>query len=1181
MGKISRIKMRDFKSFKSAIIPFVDGYTTVVGPNGSGKSNLLDAICFVMGTSSMKSLRAGRLTDLVHHDSRSGTAEVTIELKDSQKNKHVVSRSIDKNGDSVYRLNDKRTTKTVIQDLLSTLNIPPEGHNLIMQGDIVNFIKMSPRQRREIIDDISGIAEYNLKKEKALKELETVNEKIKEATIVLSERTGYLREIRKERDEALRYRKLQGRRESLRVSIVHRELGEVQKKYDDLEGQIKKEKTNFEKVFQKNAEISASMKNWENRLDGLNKEIIEKGEKDRLGIHKKIEQIKGELALTKDRIENTTGYMQRTETRVEGLKGEKEELEREHGNKLRALERLADEEKEFEVKVQKKQKELEDFMSDLKEKNLLLGDITRSLEEANGRLEEKRESFYKIKGELDRIRESISLKKLSMASDSGERAQRDKELRKLEQHFDGLKKKLSASKRELLKKAELVNGLAETEREIANEIEATERELRKSGEKFQSLSTKIKTIKSVAGDTVAQRLVRERSLKGIVGILGELCEYEGAYATAIETAAGSRLKFVVTQTADDATNAIRWLKKNGIGRATFIPLDCIKPPAVSEEAKKALKDKKVVDLVINLVEFKDKKLKPAFLYALGDTVVVEDIDTAHRIGFGTARMVTLDGDLAEPSGTITGGFRHHDRITVQDLKDVKSLEKEIAGMEKSIGKLKSRLEETRDDMNIAKGKRAELELKVREEEVTINEVGRRLKEMKDTSEEYESKGSSVSQEIEALKVQLVEKDKELKEIQAEINVMEQDKRNLKEKMDSPEAQEVSQEIDKKQKQLQTLKDQRAEVHIQRRAVDAEVEKVIGKKTEDIGEDIKNAKKDIEENENKLGELHARERELEKTLDDMLDEEKKVSSAMGGLLEKRESLEEELRKLAESRGEIQRQLEVAKELVNAKEIEKARLETRLGDLKREVEEVTPENIIKDLPVGDMRKEIEETTRKMASLEPINLKAIDLYDKYQEDVKEIKEKSDRLVKEREAVLAMMGEIEKRRVEVFMEAYNVIKENFMKTFKEFYPESEEAYADLKLEKEENPFEGGLVLEAKPSGKPLKHIDAMSGGEKALTAIAFLFAIQGFSPSPFYILDEADAALDLNNSNRVVDMIKERGKSSQFIVITHNKALLHKSDQIVGVAMDKEKKSSVVQVDLKRYESNTAVAAEKSTTA
>ena len=219
MGKIEKIKMTDFKSFKKTSIPFVEGFTTIVGPNGSGKSNFLDALIFVLGTASMKTLRAGRLTDLVHHSTKAGTAEVEIELRDGNE-KQVIARSINNKGQSTFRLNGKKTTRAEVVELLGTKNVPPEGHNFTMQGDIVAIINMTPKQRREVIDDISGIAEYNQKKEKALKELERVEAKLNEANIILFERKGYLGELKKERDEALRYRRFSDRKELLKKSIL-------------------------------------------------------------------------------------------------------------------------------------------------------------------------------------------------------------------------------------------------------------------------------------------------------------------------------------------------------------------------------------------------------------------------------------------------------------------------------------------------------------------------------------------------------------------------------------------------------------------------------------------------------------------------------------------------------------------------------------------------------------------------------------------------------------------------------------------------------------------------------------------------------------------------------------------------------------------------------------------------
>ncbi len=1162
MGKIEKIKMRDFKSFRNAIIPFVEGFTSVVGPNGSGKSNLTDAIVFVLGGGSMKMLRAGRLNDLVHHSSNTGEAEVTVELRDHDK-KYAITRTIDKKGSSVYRLGGKRTTRTQIVELLASLQIPPEFHNIIMQGDVMSIINMTPKQRREVIDDISGISEYNIKKDKALHELEKVDAKIKESDIILYERGGYLKEIKKERDEALRYKRFERTKKELKHAIISIELKEVEEKYNKSSKEVNALEGELSELKHTTAKISAQIANWESQLGQLQKEIMAKGEKEQIGVSKEVEQLKSRLSLVQERIRSRKADIQSAKEEIAKLQALIRESREKAVEKRKALEKLKQEDASYAEKIREKDDALRRYMDELREKNLLVGDITQKLELMNSEIAKKRELFYSLKGRIDQLREKISIKKLSISDKSVEKEEGGKRLSDLRDAFNTANRQFAEHKRTLRGFEQEIERLYSKEKELNEALSGTESELDSAREKYHALQSKVSTIRHMTGNLASDAIMKAKGeLPGVIGRVEDLCEFDVEYASAIGTAAGARMHFIVTKDSAAATNAIKWLKQKKLGRTTFIPLDRIKPTEISQEAQDAMRNPKAIDFAIKLVRFK-KEHYNVFSYVFGDTVIVEDIDAAKEIGFGSCRMATLDGDLAEASGAVTGGFKQGS-LTLQEIRRVDELKEKSEKLQKKKEKLMRSLEELREEISYQREQKAEAELKIKELEVRVSDLQQRIAEYVEMTKKYSLSEDGIKKEIESLKAELAEGEEKLKELQASIHEAEEKKRMAKEKIDSPEAKVVTQRISEMQKRLQALRDQRAEIIIQINSISAELDKFITEREKAYGERVRESEEAIRKWLEEAASLEKEDSELQEKLKEKLSAEKEISSSLHGLIEKRDSLEAEVRKLAEQRGQLQRQAETKQSQFNEENFKKAKLETRYADLKSEFNAEEPVKDFK-MSIAEMKDEMEKLAGKMARLEPINLAAIEKYDKYVSELDTMKEKASKLREEKQAVLSMMEQIEVRRKEVFMKTFSEIRKHFGTIYRQFYPNTD-AYADIKLQNEAEPFEGGLLIEARPAGKPLKVIDAMSGGEKTLTALAFLFAVQAYKPSPFYVLDEADAALDKMNSERMAQMIKERSVESQFIVITHNNSMIHESDQIVGISMDKKRGSSIVEVDLKR---------------
>lgn len=811
MVRIDKIEMQGFKSFaKKTLMTFPSNFSTICGPNGSGKSNTADAVCFVLGRSSAKGLRADKMLEVIFNGGKGKQpaefAKVAIFFDNSDKRfpledaQIAVSRKINRKGVSIYKLNGHTVTREKILEVLHAANIQPDGHNIILQGNVTEIIEMSPLGRREIIDEISGIAEFDDKRTKAQRELLTVENRLKESSIVLTERSAQIAKLEQESKAAEEYQKLSKHLDVFRASVAHKKLSEVESAMNLLDGKIK----------EKEASSAELDKEFQGEEDGLSKKEKELGE-----LEKKLFNRSKDISIIK---------------------------------------------------------------------------------------------------EVEKLRSEILLKK--------------------------------------------------------NKIESNKIEI----ERINSIIEKLNMLQQRSMEQSASRPVQEimkLNRTGVYGTIASLSKVSCEHQTAIEVAAGAHLHDIVVADSTIAVECIKFLKQNKIGRATFLPLDKIKP-----RFGELPKGNGVIDLAINLVDF-DQKYSNAFSFIFGDTVIVDRIETAKQLGFGK-RYVTLDGDLVEKSGAMIGGFYHKERKSLFEAGEIK----------------------------------------------------------------------------------------------------------------------------KYQTQKEQLEDGAAKID----------EELIG---------------------------------LEKHLRSLQSEEEKGSTELTDTEKHREQISKEMQSTKEKRKHVYEKRLIIQSDINRLKIQKARLEAELDNLKLEFSNYKKETLLEE-KIEDLERKLRETFAAIQKLGPINMKAVEEFAQQNTVYNELKERVDKLSSERDKILYIMIDIESRRKETFSKTLSAVSEQFKTVFHDLTG----GEADLHLE--EDSLDSGLVIEASPAGKRLLNIDSMSGGEKTLVALAFLFAIQRFRPAPFYILDEVDAALDKPNSRKIVDLVKKYAEGAQFIIISHNDTTIQQADCVYGVSME-----------------------------
>ncbi|NJE02626.1 chromosome segregation protein SMC [Thermococcus sp. MV11] len=1149
MPYIEKIEMKGFKSYgnRKVVVPLSKGFTAIVGANGSGKSNIGDAVLFVLGGLSAKAMRATRISDLIFAGTKTEPpakyAEVAMYFNNEDRgfpideDEVVIKRRVYPDGRSTYWLNGKRTSRSDILDVLSAAMISPEGYNLVLQGDITKFIKMSPTERRMLIDEISGIAEYDAKKEKALKELKQAEENLARVDLLIREVKAQLDKLEKERNDALRYLDLKERVERAKVTLL---LGEIRK----LESLIEESNLRDKEIEAEIAAMGARLKEVareivakERELNAIEKELEEKSEDGILEVTRKISEVQSRIEMARKNIELAQKGIEDSQHRLMKAKEELRKVSEEIEKGRNAINRWS--------------KRREKLIAEIKEREVVknelvvkLGEIDRDFAIAKqdfdkvvDELEEAKKELYMKESDIKKFKEEIERARARIAQNNARRIS-------LKAQIEEAKKSLEAKRSEL---GEIDGKMSKAEarlRKAEKELEEKSKALRKvEGElaKAREELIKAEAQREVRGNRAVEFL-KGQNIPGLYGPLGELITVASEdYALAIEVALGGSYDHVVVEDDRVAEKAIKLLKEKRLGRLTFLPLNKIKPRSMREKPSLGIP-------AMDVVQY-DPRFKNAVAYALGDTLIVSDMDEARTVGIGKVRMVTLGGELLERSGAITGGhYRPRGKLGVnvdEIRKRVEKLEHEKEALESTVNALRLEVKGLENELFELRMRKSEL---AKDLQVVQREMDRLLVEDRALKEEIEES----ERLIEELEKRIHEAKGEMARLRGRIERLEKKREKLKRALENPEARELNQRIREVEAEISKLREELSKVESKLENLDVRINEELLPRKADLEEEIEglvnriNAlKANIEENESAIKEFEAELKELRKAEESVKDELKE-------LRERREKVRNDIIDLRAEKDELNSKLQELRIEANTLKIKLAQYEAALKEKRDELKHFDPKLIksIKEVPLEleALRGQIEKMEEEIRSLEPVNMKAIEDFEVVERRYLELKSKREQVLAEKESIEEFIEEIEGQKKQVFLQTLNEIARNFSELFAKLSPGGS---ARLILENPDDPFAGGLEIEAKPAGKDVKRIEAMSGGEKALTALAFVFAIQRYKPAPFYLFDEIDAHLDDANVKRVADLIKEASQNSQFIVITLRDVMMANADKIIGVSM------------------------------
>lgn len=1145
---IKEIEIDNFKSFANKVtVPLMEGFTAISGPNGSGKSNIIDSILFALGLTTARSLRSEQgVADLITNHNKRNEASVKVTFQNGDE-EFSIRRYIKKNKSGVtsstYYYNDKPATLTQIHLELEKYNITPNGYNVMMQGDVTEIANCSATERRKIIDEIAGTADFDRKISLALEQIQGVEDEIANKKILMDEIDSRIEQLKQEREIALKYKKFKDEKTGLENQIQSAKYFDIVRSLDLVHQNILQATKDKKTLNEKLKEFASKIDDTKIKYDEINEQVKAQGEEKQLEVKKQAEGKKGEIERKNSAIAMANKTVLDNLKSIEGFKN--------------GIEVCNSKILEYENSIKKKNEELEKLEEELKLKKEELNKILLEMTGLDKSVSVHIENRNNLRKELEDLKDKeTDLLKEQLPKDNEYKNAKDKikftkeQIEKLLNNakiFESEKDKLSLQVETLTSEVDEFKIL---QTKTFEELDKTKSQKEDLAHQYQQIQKRIaileanqRVYKSGAASSGIETVLNAH-IKGVHQPLAQLCDVEGEYMDALNVALGARATSIVVDSQDAAYQAIQVLRSQGRDRASFIPMDIIK----KAPTKLALpKVEGVIDYAINLIDFEDEYLD-AFYFALGETIVVENEIAAKKLA-RKYRVVTLDGDITEKSGLITGGAKRKSN----NLFD-KSQEREL-------NKHKKLLQEVEQ-----KGR--ELAQKEKDLDRRLNDIRQNYSTATTTLSQTKYELKTLVSNNEASSDIIKKGEEEIKELSQKANQLEKELDKIEEKR--IKLNDVFQQKQEELEQVEKLIDEGELKKLKEKTTGTEeeiknIEKTIMVVQNDIQKDENNIKfqqntistrqADIKKLEADNSQLKAdveqflKEIEIVKAqLEELENEIKELGKNLVELQAKRDEIQEKLLNLKTSKNKAQDELDRLLEQEESYKARRRELEPQLEKILKEFQEagINPKELEQvEISLDEINSKISKLQKKMDELEPVNMRALTEYDEVMERQNSYKEKVSTLENEKDEIKTRMNGYQGLKKDTFLNAYHAINKNF----KEVFAQISQGEGTLYLENEADPFSGGLTFRANIRDKVNQKLAGMSGGEKSLTALAFVFAVQKYLPSPFYAFDEVDMHLDGPNVERLSAIITNQSKTAQFVVVSLRKPMLDNADRMIGV--------------------------------
>ncbi|MEQ9548923.1 MAG: chromosome segregation protein SMC [Coleofasciculus sp. G3-WIS-01] len=1239
MVHVKRLELTNFKSFGGTTqIPMLPGFTVVSGPNGSGKSNILDALLFCLGLSTSKGMRAERLPDLVNHNKeRRSTVEarvtVTFDLSDApdflvaqqmlensksaadeeaqeteeseesdeqdnpnsqpptpQSTEWSVTRRLrvtkQNTYTSTYYINGEPCTLTQLHEMLNRLRVYPEGYNVVLQGDVTGIISMNSRERRQIIDELAGVAAFDRKITQTKDTLNEVKERVDRCRIIEKELITQRDRLAADRIKAEKYKKL-------RAQLQEKQQWEVVLKWRLLTIQVAHLKTLIEKAEQDERQFTHQLTTLETeivqgttQLETLNARVKALGEEEQVAVSATLARLDAERRQLQQRqqeltqnLADTEAHQQTTQTQIQQQEQSLQQLQaqRHHlDTQIIASRRQERDAAQTALNASREQGDAIASASEawVQQQNTLTRQIETLLQTLNPQRTEQaqlQERYNQLSRQSDEQTQLLERIAPELASLQTQGAELEGQLNAVSQQIQTLAHTLAATEQE-----------QQTQRQTQTRLLSEQRDKQRQLDKLEAQAQ----AQQEAQGTYATKIILQADIPGVHGLVAQLGRVEPDYQLALETAAGGRLGHVVVEDDGVAAVGIELLKQKRAGRATFLPLNKIQPPRFSPLV--ALRHAQgFIDYAVHLIDC-EPRYQTIFAYVFGSTVVFETLSTA-RPYLGQYRIVTLDGELLESSGAMTGGsssYRSGLRFGTSDTSDsaqmmalrdrlqdieamlkrcdewleresatAKNLTQTLTEARETRSQTQLRLEQSRKEIQALTEQQAQVRSLLAKNTQERQTAAERLHQLNQELPAQESQLQALRQQLAQLEAEqtpqewqqiqsqiktqeavLGDREQALREAEKQLQALENQHQRTNEKL------AISyQRIAEYQTQQQSIQQQQTEINRQLEAIDAQITQTQTRLIQ-LEERLGEAKQERDRTEAILRNQHLNQQKLswqrQKLQESQVTRQEKLATLQT-------QLEIQQAELPNPLPEVPLMVEGCRDVARNVSTDGAGL-VPSGCQENDSSEKNPYTISQlTAQLETLQRDIRNGQKQLEAMEPVNMLALEEYDRTQARFQELSEKLATLEAERTELLLRVENFTTLRLRAFKEAFDAINQNFQTIFAEL----SEGDGHLQLDDNDDPFNGGLNLVAHPKGKPVQRLASMSGGEKSLTALSFIFALQRYRPSPFYAFDEVDMFLDGANVERLARMIKQQAKLAQFIVVSLRRPMIESAERTIGV--------------------------------
>jgi chromosome segregation protein len=1164
MPYIKKIEIRGFKSFGPQTVKVVldKGFTAITGPNGSGKTNIVDAVLFALGELSTRRLRAENAAKLIFHGSekagleKAKMAKVVIQFDNLDGRMPVdtstvtVSREVYRNGQSVYRLNGRRISRAHILEILSMAGISSTSQNIIPQGTITRLTEITSLERRKIIEDLIGIAQYDAEKAEAEEKLRMADIAIRTAMGRIDEVQKRLDDLERERNELLRFNFLQNEIKKFESIKISHEMAQIQKKLDETSSQAEKVKSRVEKLRRLREEYRSKRREIEGEWRKLSSEIVEEGGSQVLKVQIRIGELKSKLT--------------ELATKISSGKASLEGLKRVRENNLQQFQAIKKEIHENRLKIRKLKNEYEAILNQInlkqsehdslaRETTLLwenLGENSKKIREMELQLENNYRRLAILRSEQAKSQTAIKLRARRLKDLNDRKERFVLTLSELEKSFTELEK-VQKEQRAQLKSLERLLGRRITQKE------AIEREITQAGKIADSareavieFETQRELAETVASEEKALKSIEELGelgvIPGVYGRLRNLIKMDKTYERAIEVAAAGWLDALVVKDFDAAFTCVEALKRMKLGRIKIIPLQGT--PAT--KPVKVPSTEGINGAASTFIKC-EKAYEPAVQFVFGDTIIVSDDKTAFTLSNEGYRAVTVNGDLYEAGGAFESGYYRAPidfSAIIPSEAAIKSLDEAVKALQQHLAQRDKDLATFEEEIDRIRVEITRLSEAITTLDREIIRVKRSIKRTRTNLRRVDNYIRRFQNEIENEKAQMWLRRAEGSSIQKEIKKFRSELINLRRKTDPKHIQELEAKREKLAEEIITLRQKLGAVQTEISTLQSQFDNVlrVGYKNAKIQlsrveQQLKHVEKEVDEAlkereslKQELSELEKSRMELSKTVFSAREEAKKFTNQI-------DEIDKELRKLDFEYEQTDRLFNQLQLNIQTSLLQLEQCQSRLKQLGFE----------QPLHVTAKQVEEAETSIKMMQFElerigAVNQLALSHYAEQISRYKELSMRLNELEREKQAITQFMEEIERKKRKVFTEAFDKINQNLGKYFSRL---TGGGNATLKLENPDEPFQGGIEMTVQFPNKPSILVSGASGGERSVAAVAFIFAIKDFHPASFYILDEIDAHLDAFHVSKLADLLLEESEKNQFIVITLKPEIVDKAQKVYGV--------------------------------